>query len=318
MHEGILEQITGWHNGKLPKNTIRLHCLTPDIGNWTTLCQSWLVARKSPPSDELRQYDFCRISSCCWRNKLSFALLHLKTIPFNFTCVWPKWCCLSFRSLGNADSRQTIPMPITTLPKWWNREIRFFFLGNSNSKGFEPCNFKGFKPPEGSDQNNGSFEGSGFMPGMPITIYTSQIWNNQTKFRRKSRKFQVRSGDDEVRTALFLSTENISIDWGTTLPSNSHHQDYSVLGFGNPNLNLHLPLESWEWGQPCWFVYDKQVFCNEPSTTIVTLQYVSNPFGAVAYDKSCEAWGNGRFFEICVCHLFSKRLAEITKWKSTQ
>ena len=30
----------------------------------------------------------------------------------------------------------------------------------------------------------------------------------------------------------------------------SHHQDYEPFLVGNPNLNLHLPLASWEGGQP--------------------------------------------------------------------
>ena len=31
----------------------------------------------------------------------------------------------------------------------------------------------------------------------------------------------------------------------------SHHQDfYYIFRIGDPNLNLHLPLASWEWGQP--------------------------------------------------------------------
>ena len=104
-----------WAN--LPKNTIRLHWLTPDIGNWMTLCGSWLIVNMI----------FVIFTSCCWRNNLSFAPLHLKTLPFNFTCVWPKWCCLSFRSLGNSDSRQTIPMPITILPKCEIEKSASFF-----------------------------------------------------------------------------------------------------------------------------------------------------------------------------------------------
>ena len=37
-------------------------------------------------------------------------------------------------------------------------------------------------------------------------------------------------------------------------PSNSDHQDYYIFRFGNPNLNLHLPLASWEGATP-------NVFC---------------------------------------------------------
>ena len=38
--------------------------------------------------------------------------------------------------------------------------------------------------------------------------------------------------------------------WVVPPPSNSHHQDYYIFGIGDPNLNLHLPHESWEGGQP--------------------------------------------------------------------
>ena len=30
----------------------------------------------------------------------------------------------------------------------------------------------------------------------------------------------------------------------------SHHQDYYAFRLGDPELNIHLPLESWEGGQP--------------------------------------------------------------------
>ena len=39
------------------------------------------------------------------------------------------------------------------------------------------------------------------------------------------------------------------IIWVVPLPSKSHHHDNLFL-VGDPNLNLHLPLESWEGGQP--------------------------------------------------------------------
>ena len=32
----------------------------------------------------------------------------------------------------------------------------------------------------------------------------------------------------------------------------SHHQDYETFLVGDPDLNLHLPLASWEGGQPKW------------------------------------------------------------------
>ena len=38
--------------------------------------------------------------------------------------------------------------------------------------------------------------------------------------------------------------------WVVPLPSNSHHQDCYVFRIGDPNLNLHFPLASWEGGQP--------------------------------------------------------------------
>ena len=38
------------------------------------------------------------------------------------------------------------------------------------------------------------------------------------------------------------------------LLSKSHHQDCYVFRLGDPNLNLHLPLESWEGGQPKGYV----------------------------------------------------------------
>ena len=34
------------------------------------------------------------------------------------------------------------------------------------------------------------------------------------------------------------------------LPSNSHHPDYYIFRLGDPNLNLHSSLASWEGGQP--------------------------------------------------------------------
>ena len=38
----------------------------------------------------------------------------------------------------------------------------------------------------------------------------------------------------------------------------SHHQDYEpFLGSGIPNLNLYLPLESWEGGQPKLYTNQK-------------------------------------------------------------
>ena len=33
----------------------------------------------------------------------------------------------------------------------------------------------------------------------------------------------------------------------------SHHQDYEPFLVGNPNQNIHLPLESWEGGQPNYY-----------------------------------------------------------------
>ena len=39
---------------------------------------------------------------------------------------------------------------------------------------------------------------------------------------------------------------SLAILWVVPLPSNSHHQDYSVFRIGDPELNLHLPLASWE------------------------------------------------------------------------
>ena len=32
------------------------------------------------------------------------------------------------------------------------------------------------------------------------------------------------------------------VSWVIPLPSNSHHQEYSIFRIGNPNLNFHLPL----------------------------------------------------------------------------
>ena len=38
--------------------------------------------------------------------------------------------------------------------------------------------------------------------------------------------------------------------WVVPLPSNSHHQDYYILRLGDPELHLHVSLESWDCGQP--------------------------------------------------------------------
>ena len=41
----------------------------------------------------------------------------------------------------------------------------------------------------------------------------------------------------------------LGICWVVHLPSNSDHQDCFMFRIVDPNLNLHLPLESWEGGQ---------------------------------------------------------------------
>ncbi len=57
-------------------------------------------------------------------------------------------------------------------------------------------------------------------------------------------KFQPKQGSSKG------SRYTYPIHWVYPLPSNSHHQDYYIFRIGNPNLNLHLPLASWEGGQP--------------------------------------------------------------------
>ena len=48
----------------------------------------------------------------------------------------------------------------------------------------------------------------------------------------------------------------------------SHHQDYEPFLVGNPNLNLHLPLESWGPGGP-----DPWVF-HSKKTEVKVLKYL--------------------------------------------
>ena len=53
---------------------------------------------------------------------------------------------------------------------------------------------------------------------------------------------------NEITTFVGKVT-NTDIHWVVPPPSNSHHQDYEPFLVGIP-INLHLPQESWEGGQP--------------------------------------------------------------------
>ena len=45
-----------------------------------------------------------------------------------------------------------------------------------------------------------------------------------------------------------------TIYWVIPLPSNSHHPDYSISSRESLYINLHLPQESWEGGQPKLYI----------------------------------------------------------------
>ena len=57
---------------------------------------------------------------------------------------------------------------------------------------------------------------------------------------------------------VYVYSIYIYICWVSLLPSNSHRQDSYIFRLGHSNLNLHLPLASWEGGgQPntyCWWL----------------------------------------------------------------
>ncbi len=47
-----------------------------------------------------------------------------------------------------------------------------------------------------------------------------------------------------------VKSEDMDIAWVWPPPSNSDHQEYYIFRIGDSNLNLHLPLESWEGATP--------------------------------------------------------------------
>ena len=55
---------------------------------------------------------------------------------------------------------------------------------------------------------------------------------------------------DEILFVFFSRDIFRDINWVVPPPSNSHHQDYCIFRLGDPNLNLHLPLASWEGATP--------------------------------------------------------------------
>ncbi len=49
---------------------------------------------------------------------------------------------------------------------------------------------------------------------------------------------------------IYICSDDLHMLGCPPAQDSSHHQDYDIFRLGNPNLNLHLPLEYWEGGQP--------------------------------------------------------------------
>ncbi len=79
------------------------------------------------------------------------------------------------------------------------------------------------------------------------------IWN-PWKSSENMRKIAISTGARRISEPPTVvndshsstKTFGIYFNLGCPLPSSSHHQDYYIFRIGDPNLNLHLPLASWE------------------------------------------------------------------------
>ena len=76
------------------------------------------------------------------------------------------------------------------------------------------------------------------------------IWRERLNRPKKSTGFASNPSSGVQKSSPNTGQKHmLGICWVVPLPSNSDHQDCFMFRIGDPNLNLHLPLESWEGGQ---------------------------------------------------------------------